>query len=69
MTKVEMSRQIQPRLDQLLLTEKELELARNRVRELAYHKWQESGCPEGDELSFWQEAECEWIEYYYVPNR
>ena len=64
-----MSSQIQPRLDQLVLSEELLEAAKNKVQELAYRKWQESGCPENDELSFWLEAEREWIQYYYVPDR
>ena len=64
-----MSRQVEPQLDQLLLTEEELESARSQVRDMAYRKWQESGCPENESLKYWQEAEREWIEYYYVPDR
>ena len=64
-----MSGQMQNRLEKLLLNEDELKAAREQVQKLAYRKWQESGCPEDDELTFWLEAEREWIEYYYVPDR
>jgi len=60
---------MQSRLDLLMLTEDELIIARKKIREMAYIKWQEAGYPEGDELSFWREAELEWIQYYYVPDR
>lgn len=58
-------------LEQLLLSEAELEAAREKVQELAYLKWEEAGRPEDETLSahFWEEAELEWIEYYYVPKR
>ena len=59
----------QPCLDSLLLTEDELKVARKQVREMAYFKWQAAGSPEDDALRFWLEAEREWIEYYYVPDR
>ena len=60
---------MQPCLESLLLTEDELKAARKHVREIAYFKWQDAGSPEDDALTFWQEAELEWIEYYYVPDR
>ena len=58
-------------LDSLLLTEDKLKAARKQVQEMAYYKWQAAGCPEDDTLAltFWREAEIEWIEYYYVPDR
>jgi len=56
-------------LETLELTEEELKLAREQVRHMAYRKWQEAGCPSRDPLSFWKEAELEWIEYEYVPDR
>ena len=58
-------------LDTLLLTEKELRAARSQVQELAYLKWEAAGRPPDESRSeeFWQEAELEWIEYYYVPDR
>ena len=31
----------------------------NRVRELAYQKWEDAGRPEGDEVKFWLAAERE----------
>ena len=64
-----MNSQLQTRLDQLLLKEDELKAAREQVQEIAYRKWQERGCPQNDSLSFWLEAEFEWIAYYYVPDR
>ncbi len=60
---------MQPSLDLLLLTEDELKAAKKQVREIAYFKWQAAGCPEDDALTFWLEAELEWIDYYYVPDR
>ena len=59
----------QPSLDSLLLNEDELQEARRQVQEMAYYKWQHAGCPVGQELRFWLEAELEWVEYYYVPDR
>ncbi len=29
------------------------------IREIAYHKWQAAGCPCGDGVEFWLEAETE----------
>jgi DUF2934 family protein len=29
------------------------------IRLLAYHKWMSAGCPEGDGIAFWLEAEQE----------
>lgn len=60
---------MQPCLDRLVLTEAEKETARQSIRKSAYFKWQAAGCPEDGALSFWLEAELEWIEYYYVPDR
>ena len=60
---------MQPCLDLLLLTEDELKAARKHVEEIAYFKWQAAGCPKEDALTFWREAELEWIEYDYVPDR
>lgn len=60
---------MQPSLDTLQLTESELEVAKQQVQEMAYFKWQAAGCPEDDGTDFWSEAELEWIEYYYVPDR
>jgi hypothetical protein len=31
----------------------------DKIRDLAYEKWQASGCPEGDGVEFWLEAERE----------
>lgn len=56
-------------LDTLLLTDDELRIARREVEKLAYRKWKEAGSPEGRDAEFWREAELEWIEYYYVPDR
>jgi len=56
-------------LESLELTEEELQIAKEQVRQIAYAKWQRAGCPPGDPLVFWREAELEWIEYEYVPDR
>ena len=59
----------QPCLDDLLLTDSELSAARQQVQELAYFKWQAAGCPDHAADDFWRQAELEWIEYDYVPDR
>ena len=56
-------------LDSLILTDQELQTAKNQVQELAYRKWQQAGSPEDEAQKFWLEAEREWIEQYYVPHR
>ncbi len=56
-------------LESLLLTSAELQSAQHEVRAMAYQKWQEAGRPNDDSLKFWREAELEWIEYHYVPDR
>ena len=56
-------------LDLLLLTEDELQVARKQVRDMAYFKWQAAGRPSDGALTFWREAEREWINYHYVPDR
>jgi len=60
---------MQPCLDLLLLTDNELQAAKKQVQEMAYFKWQAAGCPDNAELRFWLDAELEWVEYFYVPNR
>ncbi len=56
-----------PQLDSLYLTEEEYSTAIEQVRLMAYYKWLDAGSPEGQD--FWREAELEWIEYCYVPDR
>ena len=56
-------------LEMLDLLPDEIKRAQARVKRMAYEKWQEAGCPAGQSLKFWREAECEWIEYEYVPHR
>lgn len=56
-------------LESLLLTEDELDEAKAQVEEAAYFKWLDAGCPQGVADEIWQEAELEWIEYCYVPDR
>lgn len=31
-----------------------------RIRELAYYKWLDDGCPEGNDIHYWLEAESEY---------
>ncbi len=56
-------------LESLELTPEELRTARKQVQRMAFLKWQDAGCPSADPFSFWKEAELEWIEYWYVPDR
>ena len=57
-------------LDTLELTEEEINAAREEVQRLAYFKWEQAGCPhDADPREFWYEAEREWIEFNYVPDR
>ena len=58
-----------PRLETLWLDERDMEAARKEIEALAFCKWQEAGCPDNSALDFWLEAEIEWIEYCYVPDR
>lgn len=37
----------------------DFEQARQQIRELAYQKWENAGCPEGRAEEFWLEAERE----------
>ena len=56
-------------LNSLDLNEGRLQAARDEIRRNAYLKWEAAGRPEGDPLRFWREAEYEWIEFQYVPDR
>ena len=60
---------LHPSLDTLVLTDDEREAARKTIEENAYYKWQAAGSPSNDALRFWAEAEFEWIEYCYIPDR
>jgi len=38
------------------------ELARTRrIRELAYFRWQDAGCPDTSDLDFWLQAEADYF--------
>ena len=56
-------------LDALVLTDSARNLARREIETLAYAKWEQAGRPDGTDMRFWLEAESEWIEYRYVPQR
>ena len=58
-----------PDLETLYLTEEELATAKKEVEKIAFCKWQRAGCPEDGKHDFWGEAQLEWIEYQYVPDR
>lgn len=60
---------MKPTLETLDLSPEEREVARATVRAIAYVKWLNSGRPDGDHPEFWVEAEREWIEHSYVPDR
>jgi hypothetical protein len=56
-------------LDSLDLTDQQRGVARDQIRERAYHLWEKAGRPPGDGMEFWLAAEAEWIGHYYVPPR
>jgi hypothetical protein len=56
-------------LDTLDLTPDELEQAKDRVRQLAFLKWEAAGRPYDGSTKFWLEAERMWIEHEYTPHR
>jgi hypothetical protein len=56
-------------LDTLELTRDELDRAKDRVRQLAYLKWEAAGRPFDGSANFWLEAERHWIEHEYTPHR
>ena len=58
-----------PNLDSLELPSDEQDAARQRIRGIAYEKWRAAGCPDGMSLSFWLQAERDWIEHEFVPHR
>ncbi len=60
---------MKPCLDSLVLTEDEMQVAKKEIETLAFWKWKEAGCPDDASLDFWLEAELEWMEYRYVPDR
>lgn len=37
------------------------DLCQQAIRELAYQKWEQAGCPLSDGVSFWLEAETELV--------
>jgi len=58
-----------PDLEALFLTDEELEVAKREVKKMAFCKWSDAGRPENSSRDFWNEAQLEWIEYRYVPDR
>jgi hypothetical protein len=56
-------------LETLELTHDELERAKDRVRKLAYLKWEAAGRPYDGRKKLWHEAERQWIEHEYTPHR
>lgn len=57
-------------LESLQMSEERRKAAQEEIQRNAYFKWQKAGCPEGeDPMRFWREAEYEWIEFNYVPDR
>jgi hypothetical protein len=51
------------------MDEEKRDAARRQIQDLAYNKWLDAGCPDDCGLQFWVEAEQEWINYYYTPDR
>jgi hypothetical protein len=56
-------------LESLQMSDERRAAAQEEIQRNAYFKWQNAGCPEGDSMRFWREAEYEWIEFNYVPDR
>lgn len=59
----------QPDLEALFLTDEELAAAKEEIKKMAFAKWHDAGCPKDGKKDFWAEAQLEWIEYRYVPDR
>jgi hypothetical protein len=56
-------------LASLEIPSEKLPICQDEIRKLAYFKWLEAGCPQGQDADFWKSAEHEWIEFQYVPDR
>ena len=39
------------------------------IRQLAYQLWQQAGCPEGDGVQNWLNAEAIWLEQHCAPSQ
>jgi len=46
-----------------------LQMCRDDISRMAYFKWIAAGCPQGRDVDFWTDAEREWVEFKYVPDR
>lgn len=46
-------------LSAMLTPEQRADANEERIRLLAYQKWEQAGCPDGDGFDFWVEAERE----------
>lgn len=58
-----------PDLEALYLTNDELAAAKKEIQKMAFCKWADAGRPKNSSRDFWREAQLEWIEYRYVPDR
>lgn len=56
-------------LETLELTPEEIEHSKETVRQMAFSRWINAGCPRCDGREFWLQAERDWIEHCYVPHR
>lgn len=56
-------------IESLELTEERRRLAREEIQRMAYFAWERAGRPDGSHDGFWREAEGEWIQFHYVPDR
>ncbi len=43
-------------------------VSEERIRERAYHCWEEAGCPTGDGVEFWLKAEAELARMVSAPG-
>jgi len=44
------------------------ETSQDAIRDLAYHKWEQAGCPDGDGVRFWLEAEHDLLANPSIPT-
>jgi len=56
-------------LETLELRPEQYHASKEAIRRMAHAKWVEAGQPQGTQFEYWLQAEREWIEHCYVPDR
>ena len=56
-------------LETLELRPEQYHASKSAIRRMAHAKWMEAGQPQGAQFDYWLQAEREWIEHCYVPDR